>query len=118
MKSHMGGGITLCAKNHYGSLIRLPTYSGYYDLHKSLAFMSAEMGSYRALVDIMGHQHLGGKTVLFLVNGLYAGNHNNDTIPHKWPVAPFNGEQKTNSPVHRKIEKANSPYTIQMISMT
>lgn len=91
MKSHMGGGITLCAKNHYGSLIRLPTDSGYYDLHQSLAFMSPEMGSYRALVDIMGHEHLGGKTVLFLVDGLYAGNHNNDTIPHKWPVAPFNG---------------------------
>jgi hypothetical protein len=91
MKSHMGGGITLCAKNHYGSLIRLPTEGGYYDLHKSLAFMSPEMGSYRALVDIMGHEHLGGKTVLFLIDGLYAGNHNNDTIPHKWPVAPFNG---------------------------
>lgn len=91
MKSHMGGGITLCAKNHYGSLIRLPTDSGYYDLHTSLAFKSPEMGSYRALVDIMGHEHLGAKTVLFLIDGLYAGNHNKDTIPHKWLVAPFNG---------------------------
>jgi uncharacterized protein (DUF362 family) len=91
MKSHMGGGITLCAKNHYGSLIRLPTDSGYYDLHQSLAFMSPQMGSYRALVDLMGHAHLGGKTLLYLIDGLYAGNHNNDTVPHKWPVAPFNG---------------------------
>jgi hypothetical protein len=91
MKSHLGGGITLCAKNHYGSFIRLPDAAGYYDLHTSLAFKSPEMGSYRALVDIMGHEHLGGKTVLFLIDGLYAGNHNNDTIPHKWPVAPFNG---------------------------
>jgi hypothetical protein len=39
----------------------------------------------------MGHAHLGGKTLLYLVDGLYAGNHNNDTVPHKWPVAPFNG---------------------------
>jgi len=91
MKSHMGGGITLCAKNHYGSLIRLPTDSGYYDLHQSLAFMSPTMGSYRALVDLMGHAHLGGKTLLYLVDGLYAGDHNNDTVPHPWPVAPFNG---------------------------
>jgi uncharacterized protein (DUF362 family) len=91
MKSHLGGGITLCAKNHYGSLIRLPTDSGYYDLHQSLAFLSPQMGSYRALVDIMGHDHLGGKTVLYLIDGLYSGNHNQDTIPHKWPVAPFNG---------------------------
>jgi Uncharacterized conserved protein len=91
MKSHLGEGVTLCAKNHYGSLIRLPTDSGYYDLHQSLAFMSPQSGSYRALVDLMGHAHLGGKTLLYLVDGLYAGNHNNDTMPHKWPVAPFNG---------------------------
>lgn len=90
MKSHMGAGITLCAKNHYGSL-RLPTQEGYYDLHQSLAFMNPQMGSYRAVVDLMGHSHLGGKTVLYLIDGLYAGNHNNDTVPHKWPVAPFNG---------------------------
>ena len=91
MKSHMGGGITLCAKNHYGSFIRLQTDSGYYNLHQSLAFLSPEMGSYRALVDIMGHEHLGGKTILYLIDGLYAGNHNIDTVPHTWSVAPFNG---------------------------
>jgi len=90
MKSHMGAGITVCAKNHYGSL-RLPTEEGYYDLHKSLAFMNPQEGSYRALVDIMGQANLGGKTLLYIVDGLYAGNHNNDTVPHKWPVAPFNG---------------------------
>jgi hypothetical protein len=90
MKSHMGAGITACAKNHYGSL-RSPTEEGYYDLHQSLAFMTPKMGSYRALVDLMGHSQLGGKTVLYLIDGLYAGNHNYDTVPHKWPVAPFNG---------------------------
>lgn len=91
MKSHMGNGITLCAKNHYGSLIRLPTEGGYYDLHTSLPFMTPQMGSYRSLVDIMGHRDLGGKTLLYVIDGLYAGNHNNDTVPHKWNVAPFNG---------------------------
>jgi hypothetical protein len=49
------------------------------------------MGSYRALVDIMGSEQLGGKTLLYLIDGLYAGNHNNDTVPHKWNTAPFNG---------------------------
>jgi hypothetical protein len=39
----------------------------------------------------MGHAHLGGKTVLNLIDGLYSGDHNNDTLPHKWAVAPFNG---------------------------
>jgi uncharacterized protein (DUF362 family) len=90
MKSHIGGGLTLCAKNHYGSLITLPTDSGYYDLHQSLAFKTSAIGNYRALVDLMGHAHLGGKTLLYLIDGLYEGNHNRDTVPHKWSEAPFN----------------------------
>jgi hypothetical protein len=91
MKSHLGAGVTLCAKNHFGSLIRLPTDSGYYNLHQSLAFMTPQTGSYRAQVDFMGHAHLGGKTLLCLIDGLYAGNHNYDTVPHTWDVPPFNG---------------------------
>jgi hypothetical protein len=91
MKSHSTAGITLCAKNHYGSLVRLPADSGYYSLHESLAAIIPQMGSYRALVDLMGHAHLGGKTVLFLVDGLYSGSHYSDSAPHKWNVAPFNG---------------------------
>ena len=90
LKSHRGNGITLGAKNHYGSFIRLPVDSGYYDLHQSLPFMTPEMGSYRALVDIMGHDHIGRKTILYLVDGLYSQNHNLDTIPRKWKIAPFN----------------------------
>jgi hypothetical protein len=98
MKSHAGNGITLCAKNHYGSLIRLPGNSsglpidsGYYDLHPSLACLDSTPGSYRALVDFMGHRCLGGKTVLYLGDGLYEQNHNVDTMPHTWSVTPFNG---------------------------
>jgi hypothetical protein len=53
--------------------------------------MTPQTGSYRALVDLMGHAHLGGKTFLYLIDGLYSGDHNNDTVPHRWPVAPFNG---------------------------
>jgi hypothetical protein len=92
MKSHSLAGLTLCAKNHYGSL-RLPLETGYYSLHESLAATTPQTGSYRAAVDLMGHAHVGGKTLLYLIDGLYAGNHQNDTVPHKWPVSasPFNG---------------------------
>jgi uncharacterized protein (DUF362 family) len=90
MKSHAGNGITLCAKNHYGSFIRLPADSGYYDLHQSLPFMMPAMGNYRTLVDIMGHADLGGKTMLYMVDGIYSQNHNTDTMPRKWRTAPFN----------------------------
>lgn len=90
MKSHAGNGITLCAKNHYGSFIRLPADSGYYSLHQNLPYMTPAMGKYRTLVDIMGSAQLGGKTILYLVDGLYSQNHNTDTMPRKWQTAPFN----------------------------
>ncbi len=90
LKAHMGSGITLCAKNHYGSLIRGPTTKDYYGLHPS-AF-SKDVGTYRNLVDLMGHKHLGGKTVLYLVDGLYSGIHPKDEAPRRWSTYPFNGD--------------------------
>jgi gluconolactonase len=90
LKAHTGSGITLCAKNHYGSLIRGPTTKDYYPLHPS-AF-SKDVGTYRNLVDLMGHKHLGGKTVLYLVDGLYSGIHPKDEAPRKWSTYPFNGD--------------------------
>jgi hypothetical protein len=92
LKSHSSAGVTLCAKNHYGSLIRLPIGGGYYSLHSSLADQLRQMGNYRAMVDLMGHAHLGGKTLLYLIDGLYAGVHPDDTMPSRWDVAPFGGD--------------------------
>ena len=92
LKAHTGSGVTLCAKNHYGSLIRSPIQKGYYNMHHS-AF-SKETGVYRPLVDLMGHAHIGGKTVLYLVDGLYSGKHpiDMDRGPRRWKLHPFNGQ--------------------------
>jgi sugar lactone lactonase YvrE/L-ascorbate metabolism protein UlaG (beta-lactamase superfamily) len=92
LKAHTGAGVTLCAKNHYGSLIRRPTEEGYYQMHPS-AF-SKEAGTYRNLVDLMGHAHIGGKTVLYLIDGLYCGKHpiDMDRGPRRWKSYPFNGD--------------------------
>jgi len=94
LKSHNDeAGITLCAKNHYGSLVRRPTeLKGYYDMHKDLPFRTPGMGHYRPLVDLMGHKHIGGKTLLYLIDGLYAGKHAKERSPRKWNTAPFNGD--------------------------
>ncbi len=89
LKAHTGGGVTLCAKNHYGSLIRWPVQKGYYDIHPGC--FSTQTGIYRPLVDLMGHAHLGGKTVLYLIDGLYPGKHPIDPAPRKWNLPPFNG---------------------------
>jgi hypothetical protein len=94
LKSHNdAAGVTLCAKNHYGSLVRKPARApGYYDLHKDLPFTTPGMGHYRPLVDLMGHKHLGGKTLLYLIDGLYAGKHAKERAPRKWNSPPFNGD--------------------------
>lgn len=88
LKAHTGAGVTLSGKNHYGSLTRIPSQSGYYDLHTS--GFSSGVRVYRNLVDLLGHAHIGGKTVLYLIDGLYCGIHPADGSPRKWNSEPFN----------------------------
>jgi hypothetical protein len=105
IKSHSGGGITACAKNFYGALLRCPDgffrdafgrnqpgIVNYSDLHKSLPWSAGQpgLGHYRAHVDLMGHPQLGGKVMLCLVDGLYGGQYWS-SHPYKWNTAPFNG---------------------------
>jgi hypothetical protein len=96
LKGHSSG-ITVCGKNLYGALLRTPVGSlrgvsdpNYYSMHDSLpnATWSPGMGHYRALVDLMGHRELGGKTLLYLLDGLFAGYYWN-SHPYPWKTAPF-----------------------------
>jgi hypothetical protein len=95
LKSHNDGGITVGGKNHYGSLARVPhSFSGpqtYYDMHDTRATETPGLGHYRAIVDLMGHPKLGGKTILTLIDGLYSGR-SWDSHPIRWDMAPFNGD--------------------------
>ncbi len=92
LKSHTAAGVTLCAKNHFGSLRRYPTTGGYYSMHDTLASQLPQTPRYRCLVDLMGHAHTGGKTLLYLIDALYAGVHPVESSPRKWNSAPFNGD--------------------------
>jgi hypothetical protein len=95
LKAHVRAGITLCAKNHFGSITR----SGAGHLHTGLVSTSnngldqSNTGykKYRVQVDIMGHKYLGGKTMLFIVEGLYGGGAVETKPGRKWKMAPFNG---------------------------
>lgn len=100
LKGHSAG-VTGCGKNLYGALKRCPTgylYGegtlDYYDMHLSLpnnqtgARWSPGMGKYRAIVDLMGHRNLGGKTLLCLIDGLFGGYYW-DSHPYPWKTAPF-----------------------------
>ncbi|UCH14251.1 MAG: DUF362 domain-containing protein, partial [Bacteroidales bacterium] len=93
-RSHVLAGVTLCAKNHFGSVWHPTIYQYYHGwhpefMHKSVAAHNFSedipmrpMESYNALVDLMGHKDLGGKTLLFIVECLRY---------HDWSVPPFNG---------------------------
>ena len=106
LKGHSVG-VTLCGKNLYGALLRCP--DGYYrdangpnrganldyvSMHASTPDPSMPgtpgLGHYRAIVDLMGHPSLGGKTLLCLVDGLFGG-YFWDSHPQKWNMPPFNG---------------------------
>ena len=52
----------------------------------------APMGSYSPLVDLIGHPHLGGKTLLFIVDGLYGVEDQNAELSNKsrFQSPPFN----------------------------
>ena len=101
LKGHAAG-ITISAKNHYGSLIRNPVGGewgdsyDYYNLHDNLpsspgAYGLPGRGYYRPLVDLMGHRELGAKTLIYLVDVLYAGYYWEGT-PYRWNSAPFDGD--------------------------
>ncbi len=66
LKGHEIAGVTLCAKNHFGT-IQYPS-RGHGDVANEYAH---PIGSYNALVDLMGSPNLGGKTMLYLLDGLY-----------------------------------------------
>lgn len=91
LKSHNDGGITLSGKNHFGSLMRVPTAAGYYNMHLTRATETPGNGNYRAIVDLMAHPKLGAKTILVLIDGLYSGR-SWDSHPIRWNMPPFNGD--------------------------
>ncbi len=78
--------VTLCFKNHFGTIGSPP---GLHDQGYWLKNM--KMGSYDLLVDIAGHESIGGKTVLYIIDGLYGGK-NAVSVPTKWASKPFNDD--------------------------
>jgi len=93
LKAHARAGITLTAKNHFGSHNR--NSAGH--MHPGLVAPDNDVverpdyGMYRVLVDIMGSSVLGGNTLLFLVDGLWGGTEATQ-FPVKWTMEPFNDD--------------------------
>ncbi len=71
MRAHTLFGVTLCAKNHFGTTY-FPDNGGWTPrpLH-NYGNRRDSMGSYNCLVDLNGHKHIGGKTFLYMIDALY-----------------------------------------------
>jgi len=108
-KGHSLAGVTLTAKNHFGTLMtdldgqptlnppqgaNLHGYVAAYDVQGPPAWSwpQAPMGSYSPLVDLIGHPHLGDKTLLFMVDALYGVENQNAELSNNslFRSAPFN----------------------------
>lgn len=94
LKSHNSAGITLAAKNHQGSVMQeggsAENQSAFF-MHYCLPDQNSNTDQYRHLVDYMGHEHLGGKTMIYIVDGLWAGKSWEGYV-EKWSMPPFNGD--------------------------
>ena len=87
MKGHNLAGITLCAKNHFGTHVR-PRAA---HLHPGLNTDSSRKGYgyYRVLVDIMGNKYTGEKNLFYILDALWSGSNWNG-LPVKFLMPPFN----------------------------
>lgn len=97
LKGHSLAGVTLNVKNHFGSVYRENAgpgdrYHGWNPshLHATITSRTRPMGTYNAMVDLMGHKDLGGKTILYLIDAIYASPHQS-VLPERWQSAPFDG---------------------------
>ena len=91
LKTHNGPGVTLTAKNWYGAtdinlLWRRNAHNGI-----SPDKRHGKPG-YKTMVDWIGHKDLGGKCLLFLIDGTYGSRHVNGAPAPKWQKAPWNDE--------------------------
>jgi hypothetical protein len=82
MKNHGDAGPTLLAKNHFGTVHGL----------NHGAISPKRMGESNPLVDLGAHKDVGEKTVLFMLDTLYAAD-GPDATPRKWRLPPFGSSE-------------------------
>jgi uncharacterized protein (DUF362 family) len=88
LRGHSLAGVTLGGKNHFGSVWRPGGGFSPSNIHTSVD-RGNSMGSRNALVDLLGHEQLGGKTLLFVNDALYAAVNQGSAAPTRWDSSPF-----------------------------
>jgi hypothetical protein len=98
LKVHERAGMTLIGKCNFGSHTRVNAMHLHMGLVNPDGFTpegnnNSRFGynMYRVLVDLLGHEKLGGNAMLFVVDGLWGGAGAN-LPPVKFKIAPFNND--------------------------
>ena len=93
-KPHASAGISLTAKNHFGSQASPTAAHLHYALMMPRGGIPTNGGyhKYRVLVDLMGSKYLGQNTLLYIVDGLFGGGGSETMGPVKYFSAPFNND--------------------------
>lgn len=92
MKAHIRAGVTMFAKNHFGS----HTAGSSDHLHAGLVKdnegnIRSDYGEYRVLTDLMGHELLGGKSLIYIMDALYSSEHELYK-PVRFQMTPFEND--------------------------
>jgi hypothetical protein len=90
LKGHVGQGVTLCGKNFYGATSIDRNWRK--NAHDNFNQDPQGKDKYMTFTDYLGHKDLGGKTLLFMIDGFYSARSQDDPplIKDKWRMAPFN----------------------------
>jgi hypothetical protein len=94
MKGHKRAGVTMFAKNHFGSQLRanaVHLHGGLVDPTEVGDYARFTRNQYRVQVDLMGHDLHYKKGLFYLMDALYAGSEATDP-PRKFKMAPFNND--------------------------
>jgi hypothetical protein len=94
LKPHGAAGISLTAKNHFGSQASPTAAHLHYSLMMPRGGVPGNGGyhKYRVLVDLMGSKYLGRNTLLYIVDGLFGGGGSETKGPVKYFMPPFNND--------------------------
>ncbi len=95
LKPHGRAGISLTAKNHFGSHARRSAFHMHHSLISPFSVGSPTNGGYRkyrVMVDLMGSKYLGQNTLLYVVDALYGGGSIETKVPVKYYMPPFNND--------------------------
>lgn len=109
LKGHVGQGVTLCGKNWYGAMNINADWRK--NFHNNFDQDRDGSPKYMTFVDFMGHPDLGGKTMLYLIDGMLGSRSVSGAPAPKWKGEPFAGNWPCS------LFAAQDPVAIDMVAL-